>query len=77
MPEPGSWLGTKIRKGRKLGKVVQDKNGVFRILTVQFEDGTKEEIWLANMGPSPKEVQDFEWFCKKEDSAIDQTWVRF
>lgn len=72
-----SWLGIKIRHGNKIGKVIKDSPGVFRILTVQFEDNTSEKIWLATYGPDPKETREFEWFCENPNSSINQTWSRF
>lgn len=78
MPETeNNWIGTKIRKGNKYGVVIEDSNGVFRVLTVLFEDKTKEEIWMANIGPDPESVHEFEWFCENSVSSINNTWVKF
>ena len=45
-----SWIGTKIRKGDKEGKVISDVNGIYRILTVLFSDNSEENIYLNNIG---------------------------
>jgi hypothetical protein len=72
-----SWVGTKIRKGDKLGVVTQDLNGAYRRLKVRFEDGTEDEIQMNNIGPDPEYVHEFEWYCECPNSPIDKTWVRF
>ena len=58
----------------EIGKVVGDANDVFRILTVEFEDGHKEELWLANMGQNPKESKDWEWLFEHEGK---KKWVKW
>lgn len=65
-----SWKGTEIRKGKKLGKVVRDENGMYRILTVRFEDKTEEKITMNNVGKDPESVHLYEW--KSGDK-----WYRF
>lgn len=67
-----SWIGTKIRKGKKEGKVIYDQNGRFRILGVEFQDGTKDEIVMNNVGPDFDSVHKFEWYVKE-----DKKWLRF
>ena len=72
-----SWIGEKIRKGDKIGKVIRDTNGTQRILTVEFKDGDNKEILaqeirLNNVGPDPKYVHDYEWF-----SEHGKKWYRF
>ena len=65
--------GEKIRKGRKLGIVTDDSNpGRYRVLTVTFEDGTKEQIWLNNIGEDRESVHEFEWWFREEEK-----WVKF
>ena len=69
-----TWIGKSIRKGEKKGKVVRDQNGRFRILTVEFEDETREEIVLNNIGVDDERVHQYEWlssgkWCDK--------WYRF
>ena len=58
-----SWRGKGIRKGKKLGRVIKDENGMYRILTVLFEDGSEEKITMNNIGISPKSVEQYEWKC--------------
>ena len=72
-----SWIGIKIRKGEKTGKIIRDNNGIFRILTIKFDDSTTEDIWMNNVGPDPKYIHDYEWFCENQNSSINNTWVRF
>ena len=67
-----SWVDTKIRKGKKIGKVTKDLNGRYRILTVEFPDGTEEEIVMNNVGPDPESVHQYEWQYKENNK-----WIRF
>lgn len=67
-------MGIKIKKGDKIGKVEKDENGMYRILTVRFEDGSTEKIWMSNLGKDGKEVHEFEWFCEFFNM---NKWVRF
>ena len=67
-----SWIGKKIRKGDKIGKVIRDTNGIRRILTVEFDDKNKEEIRLNNMEPDPESVHDYEWY-----SEHGMKWYKF
>lgn len=70
----GSWMGTLIRRGERYGQVTSDSNGRYRVLEVTFQDGTKEEIRLNNVGPDEKEVHEYEWYM---ESAGKGTWGRF
>ena len=54
------WIGKKIRKGNKIGEVIRDLNGAYRILTVKFDDGTRDDIEMNNTGPDPKYVHDYD-----------------
>ena len=65
----GSWLKTKIRKGDKIGIIIRDENGAFRILTVQFDDCI-EKIMLNNIGLDPEYVHEYEWFTNNK-------WYKF
>ena len=67
-----SWIGKKIRKDSKIGKVIRDTNGMRRILTVEFDDGNKEEIRLNNIRPDLEDVHDYEWY--DEDN---EKWYKF
>ncbi len=67
-----SWVGTKIRKGKKIGKVIEDWNGAYRDLVVAFEDKTKETISLNNLGKDWEYVHQYEWENKR-----DGNWYRF
>ena len=69
--ENSGWIGKKIRKGNKFGKIVRDQNGVQRILSVEFEDKTREDIVLHNVGVDDESVHQYEW---KSD---DERWYRF
>jgi len=68
--ENSSWIGKSIRKGDKMGKIVRDQNGRFRTLTVEFEDKTREEIILNNMGADDVSVHKYEWQSRGD-------WYRF
>ena len=68
--ENSSWIGKIVRKGKKIGKVVKDQNGRYRILTVEFEDKTREDIVLNNIGVDDKSVHQYEWLSGSE-------WYRF
>ena len=68
------WIGTRVRKGDMIGKIINDSNWRYRILTVQFENGTKEDITLNNIGPDPESVHQYEWECELEGKKI---WYRF
>jgi len=67
-----SWIGTKIRKLGKQGRVVGDMNGFFRKLTVKFSDGSEEVIRLNNVGSDSNYVHQYEWYCKQ-----NKEWYRF
>lgn len=73
-----SWIGKKIRKGDKIGKVIRDTNGMQRILTVEFDDRDDEqmirveEIRLNNIGPDHESVHDYEWY-----SEHGTKWYKF
>ncbi len=64
------WLGIKVRCKDKIGTVVRDLNGAWRVLTVRFADGTEEEIRMNNIGPDPEYIHQYEWLGK-------ETWYRF
>ena len=70
--EYDSWKGIAIRKIDKLGKVIEDMNGMFRRLTVEFKDGTQEVIRLNNIGDDPQECHQYEWYDKQ-----NKIWYRF
>lgn len=69
--EYGGWVGVKIRKGDKLGIVISDMNGMFRTLTVRFDDGL-EHITLCNIGTDSEHVHEYEWY-----STRNECWYRF
>lgn len=64
--ENSRWIGNRIRKGKKIGKVVRDQNGRYRILTIEFEDKTKEDITLNNIGPDRPSVHQYEWLSENK-----------
>jgi len=67
------WEEYKIRKGNKEGIVTDDSNpGRYRILTVRFEDGTREQIWLNNIGQDSESAHEFEWWLEQT-----KEWVKF
>lgn len=72
-----SWIGKRMKNpyGR-IGVVINDSNGVFRILTVEYEDKTTEELWLANIGENPKESQEWCWE-HTNTSTQKKEWVEW
>ena len=67
------WIGKLMMNSEgKIGKVVSDSNGVFRVLTIEFEDGIKEELWLANQGPNPERSRKWKWLFKYKGK---EEWV--
>ena len=68
--ENSTWIGKLIRKGKKKGKVVRDQNGRFRVLTVEFRDGTIEKITLSNLGADDESVHQYDWLS-------GETWYTF
>lgn len=57
-----SWKGINVidKAGRK-GVVIEDANGIYRILTIRFEDNEIYKLWLANIGRSPKDKLGIQW----------------
>ncbi len=68
--ENSGWIGKLIRKDKLMGKVVRDQNGRYRILTVEFEDKTREDIILNNIGVDDLSVHLYEW-------QSGENWYRF
>ena len=68
--ENSSWIGKPVRKGEKMGKIVRDQNGRYRILTVEFDDKTRENIILNNIGADDVSVHQYEWL-------LGDKWYRF
>ena len=50
---------------------IVDMNGIFRTLTVRFDDGVEEEIRMNNVGPSSKYVSQYEWICNGKWTKFD------
>ena len=70
-----SWLGKPMMNPEgKIGKVINDINGLFRILTVEFDDETKEELWLANMGLNPLKSRKWKWLYDRDGKS---EWVEW
>ena len=72
--ENSGWVGTIIRKGKMLGKVVMDMNGAYRDLTVKFDDGHTEVISMSNTGPDSESVHQYEW---QRNYDGQKKWYRF
>lgn len=71
-----SWMGEPMMNPEgKIGIVICDSNGPFRILTVEFEDGIKEDLILENIGENPKRSQEWKWLFKKKDKEPE--WCRW
>ena len=53
------WVGVKVKRKSDglIGKIITDRNGIFRILTIEFPDNTKKEIWLSNFGPENERLK--------------------
>jgi len=67
-----SWIGKKIRKSNKVGKVIRDQNGQYRVLTIKFDDETEDVIEMNNTGPDPKYIHEYEWFGNQR-----KVWYKF
>lgn len=66
----GSWVGKRMKNpDGEIGVVIDDLNGVHRILTVKFDDGTTSDIWLSNSGEHPKESWLWCWEWEKQDGS--------
>jgi hypothetical protein len=59
----------------EIGEVINDDNGLFRILTVKFKDGHKEELMLANIGPNPERSRKWKWYYNIMNS--EPKWVEW
>ena len=72
----GSWKRKKMMNPEgKIGTVVIDYNpGVYRILTVKFDDRSVEDLWLANGGPNPEESWKWKWLHKHDGK---EEWVEW
>ncbi len=71
-----SWMEKLMMNPKgKIGKVINDNNsGIFRILTVEFDDKIKEELWLSNVGPNPLESRKWKWLFKREGKEDWTEW---
>ena len=71
-----SWKGKKMMNpDGKIGIVALDYNpGVYRILTVKYDDGTTEDLWLANVGPNPEESRKWKWLYKDMEK---EEWIEW
>jgi len=67
-----SWIGTKIKKGKRLGIVIQDFNGMNRRLVVKFKDGKQEDIVMNNIGEDLGYIHKYEWYEPRS-----KLWYRF
>ena len=64
--ESNSWKNTKVRnKDGKKGIIIDDINGMFRTLTIKWEDGKKYDLVLNNVGKDPKDEEGVEWEYSK------------
>lgn len=82
------WLNVPVRgKDGKTGKIVKDSNpGMYRTLTILWDDGTKYDLVLANVGKNPvdKEEVEFEYTKIRPDGKTtifpskeeDGKWAR-
>ena len=64
-----SWNGKQIKKGSKVGTVIKDENGAYRVLTIKFEDKI-DKLILNNVGPDEDCVHDYEF-------KLGDAWVPF
>ena len=70
-----NWLGQPMMNPKgKIGKVVNDSNVFDRLLTVEFEDKTREYLWLNNTGDNPVESRNWKWFLEHDGKS---KWVRW
>ena len=67
-----NWIGTVIKNIRsgKIGWVVADSNGRFRVLTVKYSDGGSDEIIMNNIGSNPIETKKFRYLDNFEWSSF-------
>lgn len=50
------WIGKTIKDDSgKVGKIVGDQNGRYRILSIRFDDGEEYSLILNNCGPDSKD----------------------
>lgn len=61
------WVGKEVKgKGGKKGEIIHDDNpGARRTLTIQWEDGSKYDLILNNVGQNPPDKEDVEWEWSK------------
>ena len=72
MSEIGSWLGKPMMNPQgKIGKVIKDSNGVYRILTVKFDDESIEKLWLNNLGSNPIESRKWKWWFESRKDWVE------
>ena len=70
-----NWVGKPMMNPEgKIGKVIDDANGLFRVLTVRFDDGTEEDLMLANMGSNPLRSQKWKWLYERDGKS---EWVEW
>ncbi len=63
-----TWIRRKMMNPKgEIGVVINQAYGVFLVLTVEFEDKHTEELWLADLGPNPKETKGWKWLVSIED----------
>ena len=73
----GDWVGKRMKNPQgKIGVVIEDNNGVFRVLTVKFEDGTKEDLWLSNTCEHPEKTWDWCWEYENNVTK-EKEWVKW
>jgi len=78
MSDVGSWKGKPMMNPEgKIGTVIRDnKSRIYRILTVEFEDKTTEELWLANAGDNPQKSRKWKWLFEHEGKSKWTEWGR-
>jgi hypothetical protein len=73
-----SWKGKLMMNPKgKIGKVINDDNtmGMYRILTVKFDDGTIQDLELNNVGQNSNETKEWSWQYINNEGK--KSWVKW
>ena len=73
-----TWIGLPMRHpdGREGVCIKDDNPGIFRILTVELDDGTEHEIWLSNIAETEERYRAWAWLYLGKEETVPE-WVEF